>query len=66
MAIDGFHTDYIDNVLMYLTLRDMDGFQPVARGYVVDNGARLYVEMVDHSRCSYASSCFPKKKDAPI
>lgn len=47
MAIDGLHTGYVCNDLVYLTLQDVDLIQSLARGYCLNNGTRHYVEMVD-------------------
>ena len=45
-TIDGSHTGYMRNGLVYLHLQDVDGIQQLHEGYFLDNGTRHYVEMV--------------------
>ncbi|WP_243018046.1 MULTISPECIES: diaminopimelate epimerase [Candidatus Cardinium] len=47
VAIDGPHTGYINNDLVYLTFQDIDRIEKLDEGYFLDNGTRHYVEMVD-------------------
>lgn len=46
MAIDGPHTGYMVNDLVYLSLQDVASIEPLNKGYYLNNGTRHYVEMV--------------------
>lgn len=67
MAIDGLHTGYICNDLVYLTLQDVDAIQPIARGYFLDNGTRHYVERVDAIQTVNMQEVgFPRRNSHPF
>lgn len=66
-AMDGLHTGYIRNDLIYLGLKDVNRIIPIDKGYFIYNGTRHYVEFIDNVQAiDMKVMGFPRRKVKPF